>query len=178
MDGELTRVKDPRPEVIEGVLAIVREADLQARLVANFLLSNGIKPHHGKTDGDTQAMPVGPAADFLLTLGAGLRLLMWEQTDIKAEMDEDLPDGTTVIASAAALIDNSESAGSRAHQLTLQIVRAAFRHLSRAANSELRTDIVIPRRIDGAVMRQRLAQFLFAHRNEMFHEGQNDDLQK
>jgi hypothetical protein len=81
-------------------------------------------------------------------------------------MDEDLPDGTTAIASAAAaLADNDESAHSQAIELIHQVMRAAFRHLSRAANRELRTDIVIPRRIDNAVMRQLLVKFLFEHRD-------------
>ncbi len=167
MDGSLTPVNDPSPEIIESLVAIVREAELQANLVINFLQANGIAPRIESAGNQKRADPSGPTADFLLSLGAGLRLITWENAGIKDEMGEDLPDARVAISSAAAaFIENRKSAHVEARQLSGKVMKAAHRRLSRAASSQLHKDVVVPCRIDGATVRQLLAEFLFAHRNE------------
>ena len=146
------------------IRAMVDEAELQADLVADFLKANGVKPKRGKSGQDDalDGALSGSVANFLLHMGAALRLRQWERAAINMIVSPETPPAATMLITA--LNELRADVPDASQEFPKQIAYAALTKISRAAKEILRADIVNPA-FDPAVLIERLADFLWRHRH-------------
>ena len=163
------------------ITAMIREAETQAALVAAFLHDSGFKPR-GKIRSTSLVtkIPAGPAADFLLELGAALRLRTLEQAGLRSALQADVPSADQALTEAAqrAVAREHDSRGSR--EFPQAIFRMVDRQLSRTTLGGRNVPMVLPKAYDMNRLLNRLADFLWEHRslseNTPNQQDQNYDL--
>jgi hypothetical protein len=130
-------------------------------LVSTFLDAVGLAP----AGQGAQDRPLRLPEDFLLGLGAALRLLLWEQQGIHVHLDQGFP------PARQALLDVFRTATGQAEPETVACVRSlaarvmvlSIEHLAWNGRVELDADIVLGE-ADQEMLLEALADYLWAHR--------------
>jgi hypothetical protein len=152
-------LSDFHPDLIR---AVAQDAARDAELVGTFLGEIGLAPA-GQASQDP---PLRLPADFLLGLGAALRLLFWEQQGIHVHLDHRFP------PARQALLDVLRTATGHAEPEALERVRSlAYRvmvlsieHLAWNGRVELDADVVLGE-ADQEALLEALADYLWANRS-------------
>lgn len=162
----------PQDKYVASVLeAIVRNAVFTANLVADFLDQFMGLPRAAK-----RQKPVTLPSELLLELGAALRLCLWEETQIRKHLPDDLPDGHKVLSELTRMLSTGESPPGMASKMSLG--RRVFEiWLSRMAwdgTRYLGADLLLTAPDDDEFA-IAMADFLWKHRhlnvNEANHEA-------
>jgi len=150
-----------REYVKQRIAAMIREAELKADMVAEFLLANGYKPSGGDED-QTPASPEQQqqAKNFLQELGAALRIRSFHEQNIAAYIPVTFPSPDEAIRQAGA----AATVGAEL-KLTPAVFYATTRYLLGQARPMLGVDVVAanhPGPSDNLL--DRFAAFLWEHR--------------
>ena len=79
---------------VQLIATALREADVMAELVIGFLEGSGLVPPAAERDG----APIEFPREFLLELGAVLRIASWDRAGIRETLDPGLPSGERAYA--------------------------------------------------------------------------------
>ena len=154
-----------RRSVERTLAAIIREAELQADLVARFLRSRGLKPTRTSKPEGNPKLPQGLAADFLMELGAALRLRMWERAGLTEILPPGLPNAAESLASAAGRAAAGQGRGAADRDAPTEVLRACINYFSAAGRTELAADVVVPSAEDRDELLDVLADMLWEYRH-------------
>lgn len=153
-----------RESVHRFLVAMIREAELQAELVDGFLKFQGVRSSRVPVDGDSSAFTLKrPDAEFVLSLGASLRLRQWERSNLASTVVPDLPAAGSVLAAASDQFCSGNRETSQ--DIPRQVVQVAVMHISRSGLEALGTDILLPTSFDTDVLIERLADLLWQYRH-------------
>jgi hypothetical protein len=148
-----TDLSDFPPELIESVAA---NAEAEADRVASFLDRVGLGP----LPGGTRRLP----SDFLLNLGAALRLRAWEVAGITVHREDGLP---TPADAVRRVLADAAAGTVRATTPDPWLSRADFRlsidRLAWTGRRDLAAEVVIEVPDEDTLV-ESLAQFLWKHR--------------
>lgn len=164
--------------------AYLREAEHQADLVAAFLRASGIRG--GRRTAKSQAPLIpragSPVSDFLLGLGAALRLGEWERAGIRGGIDSNLPSAAEALSTLGEMLIEAQRLGRLctivdirdqarvAHRRVVGIARAVsefgHRALMESGRGLLGTDVTFAAVSDAGDLLDQLADFLWRHRND------------
>jgi hypothetical protein len=149
--------------VVDFLASIIRDAQFMADLTARYLdRLLGILPPTKKRGGEPIAFP----PEFLLELGAVLRLAVWERAGLRDRLDPALPPAEQALVDLLArfgLAPGRTRAAGGGTGLAMQVFQAALRRLAHDGRGELDVDIVLEAPDDGVLL-EALADFLWAHR--------------
>lgn len=146
--------------------SMICEAEAQAKMVAAYLRDNGIKPcRQEKSSTVPTNPPTGPVSNFLLELGAALRLQTWEQAQIIPQLQTKFPPAAQALAESAHHLVTDSRESQRPPELSQTMFRTSYRRLSRAAQAELGVSVALPSTWNHEHFLDRLADFLWEHRH-------------
>lgn len=147
---------------IELIATIIRDAEYMADLTVHFLDELGIVPPLK----ERRKKPVALPPEFLLELGAILRLALWERAGHRQSLNHHLPRAEQTLAD---LLDRFTRAPQDAQSaevsstLALEVFKVSLRRFAWCGREELRTDVVLDRP-DDEVLLDALADLLWKHR--------------
>ena len=144
--------------------AIIREAEFTADLVVEFLKQHGLKPHRRPRSDIPTTRPSGPAADFVLDLGAAIRLRMWERGGMATSISPNLPASADALIAAANRVQG-EAISAQVADLQLRVFQAWFENIARDGQPDLGTDVLLPTIDDPEELLDQVADFLWRHRH-------------
>jgi hypothetical protein len=136
----------------EMVLRVAEDAALDADRVGVFLSSLGLRGSPGK--------PLSLPVNFLLHLGAALRLLVWETQGFLDHQVAGLPDAHTAIRAAIHSLKDPQA---EATQFCTDVFRFSVEHFAWSAGRELGVDVALGEADEDALL-EGLADFLWAKR--------------
>ncbi len=144
----------------EMVQAVVRLADEDADLVGDFLRDYcGLQA--------TPARPVRVPVEFLVDLGAALRLLSWEQAGLDPRQVAGLPDAHQALLDVLRAAVPPDRGGAEPAlppgELAARVLDAYIDHFAWAGRAELSADVLL-RAADEDLLLDALADFLWTHR--------------
>jgi len=160
-----------RQAVARSIEAVMQQAERDAHLVGQFLLSQGYRPKRGACEGPGQATKPSPvtiaASTFLLDLAAALRIACWEQQGIKPGLPETVPDSTAALnATLTAASDALEDRTALQPVLNRQVLRLWLKHFARQGSHQLGADVVMtPADVDKDALLDIFAPLLWHHRH-------------
>lgn len=140
------------------VRAVALDAARDAESVAHFLDALG-KTSVGRW---LSQKPVRLPANFLLGLGAALRLLTWEQQGIQVHREAGLPSAREALRDAFHAVTDPEAA-TRTQRLTARVLRLFVEHFAWNGRLELDAEVTLGEAEEELVL-DTLADFLWAHR--------------
>jgi hypothetical protein len=153
--------------VQEFITAVLREAELQADLAAEFLRANGIPPGKAPVHGDApREMPKGALSDFTLAVGAALRIRFWERSEIKSRIAPELPPAAEVLVLAWRRACGELPGSSGGREISQAVLAVAMRGLCRRGLADIGADVLLPK-IDPTALLEILSEFLWRHRDVM-----------
>jgi hypothetical protein len=151
-------LSDFHPDLLR---ALALGAARQAEWVGSFLEEIGLAP----VGRGPQDRPPRLPADFLLSLGAALQLLLWEQLGIPVHLDHGLP------PARQALLDVFRTAAGQAEPEAFECIRSlasrvlvlSVEHFGWNAHVELGAEVVLGE-ADQEALLEALADYLWAQR--------------
>jgi hypothetical protein len=146
---------DVPSELIE---AVARDAARDAERVALFLDALSQTPP-GRWLAEK---PVSLPADFLLALGAALRLWVWEEHKLTAHREAGLPAAREALWDVFRAVADLEAAG-RIKGLKARVLSVSVERFAWNARPELGVDVTLGEAEEDAVL-EALADFLWDHR--------------
>jgi hypothetical protein len=144
------------------IRAVVQDAERDADLVGAFLDETGLAPSGRRPQDAPLALP----AEFLLGLGAALRLSLWEQQGVRVHLDHGLPPARQALIDVlhTATGQAEAEAAERARSLAGRVLALAAEHLAWNGRVELGADVVLGAADQGLLL-EALADYLWAHRS-------------
>jgi hypothetical protein len=135
------------------IQAVIRDAEHTADRVGAFLTTLGLQP------------PVRLPADFLLGLGAALRLLEWEQTGISLHLEVGLPPARQAMYDVVRVVTSpaEPATAERARSLAGRVMDLSVERFAWAGQVELNADVTLGE-AEEELLLDALADFLWAHR--------------
>jgi hypothetical protein len=151
-------LSDFPPELIR---AVAQDAARDADLVGAFLDALGLAPAGRRP----QDPPLRLPADFLLGLGAALRLLLWEQHGIEAHREAGLPPARQAIQDVflAATGQADPETAESARTLSCRVVALFVERFAWVGRVELAAELTLGPADEDALL-EGLADFLWVHR--------------
>jgi hypothetical protein len=150
----------PTVDLIE---AIIRDAHFLADLTADFLERTAVLPPLK----ERQKTPVALPREFVLELGAILRLALWEGAGFRDCLGPDLPAAESALHNLLACLASEPHepwASGDSQGLARVIFRIALCRLAWAGRAELHADVVLDEPDDDFFLKQ-VAAYLWAHRH-------------
>lgn len=141
----------------EMICSVAINAQRDAEAVCSFLGELGLR---GRPD-----KPLSLPADFLLTLGAGLRLLAWEARGITIHRTAGLPAAMEVIRGAFRSLHNPSQ---KDPCLPVRVLGLSVERLSWHARLTLGADVLLDD-LDSDSAAEAIAEFLWASRRSASH---------
>lgn len=143
----------------ELIHALALEASRDAAAVICFLQALSDTP----AGAWLRALPVRLPREFLLNLGAALRLCIWECKGIHVHREMSLPTGREALVDVFRAATDADAAA-RSTQLATRVVALFIDRFAWIGRSELRADLVLGSLSEDALV-NAMAEFLWAHRN-------------
>jgi hypothetical protein len=162
-------VPAPNRAALELIELIVREAMFMADLTAHFLERLGILP----PPKERRENPVELPTEFLVELGAIVRLALWERAELRDRLDYGLPRAEHALADLFARFAgpvHEAQSGEVTSRLASDVLRVSLRRLAWGGPEELHADVVLDEP-DGEVLLEALADLLWEHR----HVGRDEE---
>jgi len=150
--------------VRQSIAAILREAELHADLTAAFLRANGIRPFRGQAGASVTGDLPPQVTDFLLSIGAALRLRMWERSGVKSQIAAELPTAAELVVSACRRASGDSADGPGGWKISQAVLAAAMRGLLRRSLDDIGVDVVLPE-IDPTLLLDQISELLWRNRN-------------
>jgi hypothetical protein len=149
-----------RERVVRFLAQVIESAWHNAEMVAAFLASLGLKPKKNK--------PVYLPLEFLLELGAILRLAQWERAGIHHLIDPNLPSAREalrqLLVRATEVPDSfSLDVNLTTGHLSHQVFRLWLMRCARSSVQELGVDVLISGANSDLIL-NALAEFIWNHR--------------
>ena len=148
----------------QAIAALVENALYQADLVGRFL--NAVRH---QLPASKQKEPIALPADFLLELGAALRLAMWERQGFRPYLP-DFPSAETAIVELVQRCWPDQTGPSTGESILRRVLETWFGHFAWSGLEELGVDVLLDTPGSAALF-DDLAGFLWAHRVQN-NEGQ------
>jgi len=142
----------------ELIAVIARDAARDAVHVSQFLDALSAFPGGSWL----AAKPVVLPADFLLALGAALRLWLWEQRQITTHREAGLPAARDALADVFRAVTDPEAAA-RIQDLPSRVLALSVERFAWNAGPELGVEVSLGEAEEDALL-EALADFLWAHR--------------
>jgi hypothetical protein len=148
---------------VELIAITIREAELMAELVIAFLEGSGLLPPAASRGG----APIEFPAEFLLELGAILRIASWDRAGIRQRLDPGLPPADQAYADFVRRLryePESFLPGGGPASLLMPVMWATWQQTAWNGRADLGADVVLDP-LDDDQARDAVAEFLFAHRH-------------
>ncbi len=130
-----------------------------ANLVGSFLNLLSETPAWNWAVNSPLRLPV----DFLLVLGAALRLGLWEMIGIQLHRDAGMPPAREIIIDVLQSATNPEAAA-RTAQLPSRVLALSIEHFAWAGRLELKADVIVDPADEDMVL-EALADFIWNNRH-------------
>ena len=152
-------LSDFHPDLLR---ALAQGAARQAEWVGSFLEEIGLAP----VGRGPQDRPPRLPAEFLLSLGAVMQLLLWEQLGIHVHLDHGLPPARQALLDVlrTATGQAEAEAAERARSLASRVMVLSVEHLAWNGRVELGADVVLGE-ADQEALLEVLADYLWVHRS-------------
>jgi hypothetical protein len=143
----------------DQLLAIALDGKRDADLVGSFLNLLSETPAGRWAVKRPLPLPV----DFLLGLGAALRLGFWEMIGIQVHRDAGMPAASEIIIDVLSSVTNPEAAA-RTAQLPSRVLALSIEHFAWAGRLELNCDVTVDP-VDEDLFLEAMADFIWNNRH-------------
>jgi hypothetical protein len=153
---------------LELVETMIGNGLLAAELVVRFLDRLGVLPPLEERRKNPVALP----REFLVELGAILRLALWEQAGIRDHLERGLPRAAQALVDLLVHFDfwpPGEQSGRPIGGLALIVSKISIYRLAWGGRAELNADVVLDE--PDELLLERLADYLWAHRRAGLPRG-------
>jgi hypothetical protein len=151
----------PKPDsrAVEVIEFVIAEANVWASLTAEFLQKLGLTPSPASDKPVPQF-----TREFLLELGAILRIHVWERSGVRKHIRTELPPAREALSNLFGRAARGYVAEDTAIQLGIHVLRAAVEHCAWRGRPALGADIVLDTTSEDRLLNV-LADFLWANRS-------------